>query len=225
MTHRLALATALTLVLAACSATPGVSHPLGTEPSSTDTPLSTAPADTSAATEPLATVPSSTDTPLSTAPAGTAAPSDATSPRNDIGNGRPATVTLVLSGTRTDSDGSYSASALTRVCGNAVLNMTGNTRAFDFEFPFEGKHQVEDVSFAANDLVPGASTSTFYIAVAVRTSVGGQPPSTIIDAGKPGSGASGTAQRTEAGGTTTLTLTASSDDGTINMTATCAPRP
>ncbi len=151
-------------------------------------------------------------------------PSPGPSSVSGLGTGRPANVNLVLSGTTTNSDGSYSASGPARLCGDAEINLTGNTRAFNFEFPSSGDHQIVDVTFSADDLVPGSTTSAFHVDVAVHAIAGGEPPSTIIDTAS-GSGNTGSAQLSEAGGSTTLTVQGSGDLGqTLTLTATCLPK-
>lgn len=200
--QRFGVAVALVLALAACSGTPAATGPAETDDVATLAPETTPAADNSgpAATEGNGGV-------------------------NDIGNGRPTTLSVTVAGTTTGADGSYSASGTTRICGNAQLNLTGNTRGFDYAFPFEGEHQIEDVTFDAEDLLPGTSTTSFNVDVNVVTSDGGHPPSIVIHPNVPDSGDTGSAQRSDAGGTTTLTVDATNDFGeTIHLTATCGPR-
>ena len=104
--------------------------------------------------------------------------------------------------------------------------MTGNRRAFNFEFPSEGQYAIEDVSFGAADLVDGTTTSLFTIGVNVVTSAGGKPPATVVHPDQAGSGDSGTARRIESNGTTSLVVHAVNRAGeTVDLTATCGPRP
>lgn len=200
---RFSIGVALMLALAACSGTPAATAPSETDEGATLAPQATAPAETTA--------------PVSTEGNGGV---------NDIGNGRPTTLTLTVSGTTTGADGSYSDSGTTRICGNAQLNLTGNTRGFDYSYPFDGEHQIEDVTFDAEDLLPGTSTTSFNVDVNVVASSGGHPPSIVIHPDDPSSGDTGSAQRTDAGGTTTVTVDAKNDAGeSIHMTVTCGPRP
>lgn len=142
---------------------------------------------------------------------------------NDLGNGRPANVTVTIAGTR-QTDGTYQATDVSRICGNAMVNLTGNMRAFNFEFPFEATPQVGDVSFSAEDLVASSTTSSFHVDVSVIPMNG--MPSLVIDTTDSGpAGHTGTAQRTEANGTTTLVVEATDDLGvSLHLTATCGPR-
>lgn len=197
------VAVALVLALAACSGTPAA-----TGPAETDDIESLAPQTTPAAGN--------------SAPAAT----EGSGGVNDIGNGRPTTITLTVSGTTTGANGSYSDSGTTRICGNAQLNLTGNTRGFDYAYPFEGEHQIEDVTFDAEDLLPGTSTTSFNVDVNVVASSGGHPPSIVIHPNVADSGDTGSAQRSDSDGTTTFTVDATNDAGqTIHMTVTCGPRP
>jgi len=177
-------------------------------------------------TEPLETEPVATAEPNSAAPAESAAPPETPSTVPDDGNGRSANVSFVLSGTTTQADGSYTGSGAARFCGNAVFNLTGNLREFSFEFPLDGGgDQVRDVTFSADDLVPGATTDLFHIGVGVKTATGHEPPALVIDTAQAGSDDSGRAELTESAGTTTLTLDAADELGqSIQMTATCDPR-
>jgi hypothetical protein len=203
MQRRFAIGVALVLALAACSTTPAATGPAETDDLETF------------AAEP-------------TLVAGTSGPADTagTGGANDIGNGRPTTLTLTVTGTTTGADGSYSDAGTTRACGNVLLNLTGNTHGFDYAYPFEGDHQIEDVTFDAENLLPGSSTTSFNVDVNVVASDGHRPPSIVIHPNVPNSGDTGNAQRSEAGGTTTLTVDATNDAGqTIHMTVTCGPRP
>jgi len=176
--------------------------------------------------DPLETESVATLEPSAAPPGDSAAPPEATSTEPDDGNGRPATVSLVLSGTMTQADGSYSGSGAARFCGDAVFHLTGNLREFSFEFPLDdGGEQVRDVTFSADDLVPGATTDLFHIGVSVLTASLHEPPALVIDTALAGSDDSGSAQLAESAGTTTLTLDAVDELGqTIQMTATCGPR-
>lgn len=210
---------ALAVTLALCWAIAGC----GGGASTATNPLPTADVSTD---EPEATEePEPTDAPEATAPADSVQPGASLDP-NDLGNGRPVTVTVTVSGTTTQGDGSYTATGVSRACGNAAINMTGNTKAFNLEFPFEETPQVRDVAFTADDLLPGTTTSSFHIGVSIQTPVGHEPPSIVIDTMPDGPGHTGTAQRSEANGTTTLIVDGVDDLGvTLHMTATCGPRP
>lgn len=199
-----AFALVVLLALAACGGSPGTGEPA-----------------TSVETDAVAT-----SEPTSPPAAESATPPEATAGEVDNGNGKPATISLVLSGTTTQVDGSYSGSGPARLCGNAVMNLTGNPREFSFEFPLDdGGDQIRDVTFSAEDLVPGTSTASFHIGVNVKAADGHEPPALVIDTEQAGSDDTGSAQLAESAGTTTLTVDAADELGqTIQMTASCGPR-
>ena len=201
---RIALAAALALALAACGGGAAPTVGATVEPQQS--------ADVQASVAPEAT-PTAAD---SSVP-------EASSAQYDTGTDRPATIHLDLSGTDTDSDGGYTSSGPARLCGNGIAAELGNPRGFGFEFPHTGDFEIIDVTFSADDLVAGASTSAFHLDVTVHAKAGGEPPATVVDTSH--SGNSGTAQLADSGGTITLTVDGSDDIGqTIHMVATCGPR-
>jgi len=206
-----ALALVTALVAAACTGGPGAG-------SATRAPTSATGVETE---EPAETAPG-TPTPVEPEPSEPGGNPDAP----DIGDGRPATITIVLSGTSTDSDGTYEASGPARLCGNALFNLTGSTTAFSFEYPQSSDEQINDVTFGAEDLVPGSSTTDFHLGVNVTTAKGHEPPATVINADEPDSGDTGTAQLSDSNGATTLVANGTNDLGeTATLTVTCGPRP
>jgi hypothetical protein len=199
LSARFAILISLTLVTA-CT-TPGATTPIETD-------------DTGLPETTFTVEPEPTDEPIDTS-----IPTER--PTNDIGDGRPSTVTVTIAGNTSGANGTHTATGLTRVCGNLQFN-AGNPNGFNYEFPFEGEHNPKDVSFAADDLLPGASTSTFHVDIGITTDQ--ITPSIIVDPGGT-DGDAGTATRTEAGGTTTLVVHATNFRGeTIDLTATCGPR-
>ena len=202
----IAVCFALLLALAGCAGTAS-GTPAATQPSqSEDVDASAAPS-TEPSSEP---VPDSSIAPQPTASTA------------DLGIDRPATINLDISGTP-DSNGSYTSSGPARLCGDAQINLTGNIRAFNFEFPHDGDFEIVDVTFSADDLVAGSSTSSFHLDVTVHAKSGGEPPATVVDTSNAGN--SGSAQLSDSGGTTTLTVTGSDDIGqTLHMVATCGPK-
>ena len=105
------------------------------------------------------------------------------------------------------------------------MNLTGNQRAFSFQFPLElGPTTITDVTFHAGDLVPGSSTDALYVSVNVTTATGHEPPATVADSEAPTPGDIGEASLSESAGTRTLVVNATNDFGeTIQLTASCAP--
>ena len=103
------------------------------------------------------------------------------------------------------------------------MDLDGNLRAFYFQFPLDGTTEIGDVTFNADDLVAGSTTEAFHIGVNVTTKDGGQPPATVVDTSL--SGNTGSAQRADSGGTTTLTVDGSDDVGqTVHLVAICGPK-
>jgi hypothetical protein len=191
--------------IAACAGTPSAGKP------SAGTPVASEPTPTVApATTPRAVSP----TPGASI-AGTATP--------DPGTGRPMSIDLRISSTN-NSDGDYHASGPARLCGTLSI-FAAEPGAFSFEFTGTAATEIEDVTFGAHDLLPGSSTALFSIGVNVKAKKGGQPPATVIHPDQPGSGDTGTATRTESGGTTTLVVDAVNDFGeVIHLEGTCGPR-
>jgi hypothetical protein len=198
------------LLLCGCTTAPATQQPVGTQPILTQPP----PSET--ATTPVET--SEPTGPPTTAPAGGLPLSD--------GNGWPVTVSAELSGTFNDSAGSYSATGAARWCGDAFSSITLNERAFSFEFPLDtATGNIEDVTFSADDLVPGESATVFNISVNVHTGAAFDPAATVVNAGQPGTGDSGTgnAQLAADSTTRTLQLEASTKDGeTIKLMGKCS---
>jgi hypothetical protein len=200
------------LLLSGCAAAPATAPPTATSQpivtqslsSETATPL----VEMSQPTAPSETATAAGDLPLSD------------------GNGWPVTVSAQLSGTFNDSDGSYSATGAARWCGDAFYNITLNERSFSFEFPLDtATGDVEDVTFSANDLVPGESATVFNISINVHTGAGFDPAATVVSAGQTGTADSGTgnAQLMADSTTRTLQLDASTKDGeTIKLKGVCS---
>jgi hypothetical protein len=201
----------LVLILGGCSTAPVASTPTPFEPEPFET-------------EPVDTEPPATDT-LELTPAATESTAVGL-PLSD-GNGWPAEVSATLSGTFNDSDGSYSGSGPARWCGDAVIHLTGNERSFNFEFPLDTPTgNIRDVTFSADDLVPGASTSVFHISVSVHTAADFDPAATVVDPGEPGIASSGTgsAKLMVDDSNRTLELQASTNDGeTVKLKGSCSP--
>ncbi len=198
---RLAVAFALVAGLSGCGGTPAVSEPTDFE----DLPTATSATATPGVVNPTASAPGAIATP------------------NVAGCGRPAEISLVLADTMFDEDGSYAASGPATYCGNTAI-LLGNVRAFDFQFTPLGDGDIRDITFDADDLVPGSTTTSFYLSAGVRAPVGGLGPDTVVQPKNPGSGDSGTASLFEANGTSTLIVQGTNvDGGSMNMTVTCGP--
>lgn len=205
----LALAVCLTLVtLNACSGQLPSAQPTITEPGPTDELFTNEPRSTPVIEPSTSAAPGATD-------------------KSDSGTGWPTTVSADLSPgiyVNEFANGSFGSTGPARACGNAFPSLF--PRGFHFYFPQDlAHHDIQDVTFSAEDLVPGTSTTSFSISVDIDSPSAGQPPGTVIDATRPASGATGVARLSEADGTRTLVVDATGEGGiSIKLTAVCTPR-
>ena len=143
----------------------------------------------------------------------------------DSGTDWPTTVTVTLSTgiyTNEYGDGTFSSAGTARQCGTDEFG----PRGFSFGFPkdIEQHHDVEDVTFGADELLPGTSTSSFSISVNIDPAVQGLRPATVLNPSNPQSGDTGTAQLSVVNGTRSLTVDAAGQGGvTIHLVAVCSP--
>ena len=155
-----------------------------------------------------------------------AAPAEAapvTQPPDTISR-RPVDITLTIANAIT-YEGTYRASGISRGCGNMVLTMTGQEKAFNVEFPYEGDFEIVDLSFAADTLVPGTTTDKYYLAVSLKTKDGGRPPSFVLRTNEPRFKETGQAKLSVDGGTAQLTVEGRNALGaTLQMNVVCKPR-
>lgn len=205
---QLACVAALAFALAACGGSSGPTASIGPGAAETDEGVST-------------------DSPVGTQGTGETGAADTQNPDpvTDDGTGRPVAVTVVLSGTTNSIDGTYTDAATARWCGHRMLSLT-DFNQFTFGFPKDSSQAVNDVTFGAEDLAVGASTSSFTISVVVVPREGYSPPAVWADTTpEAASGDSGTANLAELAGTLTLTVDVTNSFGeNIRVTATCGPR-
>lgn len=152
-----------------------------------------------------------------------AGPTDSTTSL-DTGLDWPTTVDATLStGIYVDefADGNFTSAATARQCGTNVLF----PRGFLFGFPHDIEHHdVEDVTFSAQELLPGTSTSSFSISVNIDSAAMGPRPLTFLNPSDPQSGDTGKAQLSVVNGTRSLVVDAAGEGGvTIHLTAVCSP--
>jgi len=142
----------------------------------------------------------------------------------DTGTDWPTTVDVTLSTgiyTKEFADGTFTSAGTARQCGTTELSPGG----FVFGFPRDtAHHDVEDVTFGADALLPGASTSSFSISVNIDSTAQDLRPATSLDPSNPQSGDTGTAQLSVVNGTRSLTVDATGQGGvTIHLVAVCTP--
>jgi hypothetical protein len=195
----------LLVVIAACGAAAPVTTPT-TQPKQTEKVSSFQPV----------TTPETTVAP----PAG---PTDSTASL-DTGTDWPTTVDVTLSTGIYDkefADGNFTSAATARQCGTDYLSPSD----FAFGFPKDIEHHdVQDVSFGADVLLPGTSTSSFVINVNIDSAAQDRRPGTSLDPSNPQSGDTGTAQLSVVNGTRSLTVDAAGEGGvTIHLVAVCSP--
>lgn len=155
-----------------------------------------------------------------------AAPAEAAVPAEplDTIHRRPVDITLTIANAIT-YQGTYRASGISRGCGNMVLTMTGDEKAFNVEFPYEGDFEIADLSFAADTLVSGTTTDKYYLSVSLKTKDGGRPPSFVLRTNEARFKETGQAKLTVNGGTAELTVDGRNDLGaTLQMHLVCKPR-
>ena len=119
---------------------------------------------------------------------------------------RPTQVTLIVSQSRLYS-GTYQASGIARVCGTMDLGFPNRVKSFTVEFPDdEPDLPVRTLSFDAESLPVGATTSRFLFSVGISGPKVGTPPQFVLNTAREGSRETGTAELKQKDGVTTLTL-------------------
>ena len=156
------------------------------------------------------------------APAAAQAEPAAAEQRDTISR-RPVDIALTIGNSHTYA-GSYRASGISRGCGNMVLSMTGQEKAFNVEFPYEGEFEIVDLSFAADTLAPGTETDKYYLSVSLKTKDGGRPPSFVLRTKEPRFKETGKATLAVNGGAAQLAVEGRNDLGeTLQLTVVCQP--
>jgi hypothetical protein len=126
-------------------------------------------------------------------------------------------------------DGTYRARGMSRICGKLDLMMPHRANSFVVEFPDDEPNlEVSSLSFNADTLGPGATTSSFYLSVIIRTPGGGSPPAYVVRAGKPQYGEPGTAGRVKRASRDSLRIDGVATKGTkvgVQATVVCHPKP
>jgi hypothetical protein len=125
-------------------------------------------------------------------------------------------------------NGRYRSTGTSGICGKLDLMMPHRANSFHVTFPDEPNLAVASVEFDADTLPPGATTTSFYLAVGIRTPSGGTPPSYVVRArDEPKYGEPGTATRIKVASRDTLRLRGTATKGTkvsVTMTLICHPK-
>jgi hypothetical protein len=144
---------------------------------------------------------------------------------------RPTAVTLTVSNDPHLS-GVYRSSGVSTKCGLADYGFPHRMNSFAVEFPDDPSAtpmEVSGVTFDADTLAGGATTSSFYLSVRLDTPRVGQPPALVVRAREPQYEEPGTVIRvTTAAGADSLRLVGTATRGTkvrLEMTIVCRPRP
>lgn len=134
-------------------------------------------------------------------------------------------VVLVVSNHRRYS-GTYQATGIARVCGTVDLGFPNRVKSFTVEFPDdEPDLAVRSVSFDAENLPVGTSTTQFMLNVGISGPKVGKPPAFVINPARAGSRETGTAHLEHKDGVTTLKLTGTDAMGVrLELTVTAQPQ-
>ena len=125
-------------------------------------------------------------------------------------------------------DGTYRSTGTSGICGKLDLMMPHRVNSFHVTFPDEPNLAVASVEFDADTLPAGATTTSFYLSVGIRTPSGGTPPAYVVRAKEePKYGEPGTATRIKVASRDTLRLRGTATKGTkvsVSMTLICHPK-
>ena len=141
---------------------------------------------------------------------------------------RPTDVVVTISND-THYNGTYRAHGMSRVCGKLDLMMPHRANSFVVEFPDDEPNlAVRALSFDADTLAPGSTTTSFYLSVGIRTAQGGTPPVFVVRAREPRFAEPGTAIRAKVAGRDSLTVDGVATSGTkvgVRAIVVCQPKP
>ena len=141
---------------------------------------------------------------------------------------RPTDVVVTISND-THYNGTYRARGMSRVCGKLDLMMPHLDNSFVVEFPDDEPNlDVRALSFDADTLAPGSTTTSFYLSVGIRTAQGGTPPAFVVRAREPRFAEPGTAIRAKAASRDSLTVDGVATSGTkvgVRAIVVCQPKP
>jgi hypothetical protein len=133
-------------------------------------------------------------------------------------------IVLTMSNSKT-YEGQYHASGLSRYCGTMTLGQPQRVKSFTVELPYEGEFVIRDLSFDAETLPSGSTTTSYYLSVSLTTSQGGKPAASVLRTRQPQFNERGTASLTVTGETARLKIDGMDDRGqTLDMTVVCGPK-
>ena len=127
--------------------------------------------------------------------------------------------------------GAYRSSGVSTKCGLADYGYPHRAHSFAVEFPDDPSAtpmEVAGVTFDADTLASGTTSSSFYLSIRLDTPRTGTPPALVVRAKEPRFDEPGTVTRTTADGTETLTIVGTATSGTkvrLEVTIVCRPRP
>jgi len=125
-------------------------------------------------------------------------------------------------------NGVYRSTGTSGICGKQDFMMPHRANAFHVTFPDEPNLAVASVEFDADTLPAGATTTSFYLSVGIRTPSGGTPPAYVVRAREePKYGEPGTAVRIKVASRDTLRVRGTATSGTkvaVSMTLICHPK-
>jgi hypothetical protein len=125
-------------------------------------------------------------------------------------------------------NGVYRSTGTSGACGKLDFMMPHRANAFHVTFPDEPNLAVASVEFDADTLPAGATTTSFYLSVGIRTPSGGTPPAYVVRAREePKYGEPGTAVRIKVASRDTLRVRGTATSGTkvaVSMTLICHPK-
>ena len=126
-------------------------------------------------------------------------------------------------------NGTYRARGMSRICGKLDLMMPHRVNSFVVEFPDDEPNlDVRALSFDADTLAPGSTTTSFYLSVGIRTAQGGTPPAFVVRAREPRFAEPGTAIRAKVASRDSLTVDGIATTGTkvrVRAIVVCQPKP
>jgi hypothetical protein len=141
---------------------------------------------------------------------------------------RPTDVEVTIVNDR-ENDGTYRTRQISLICGKMDLMMPHRANSFHVEFPHEDTNlPVRSITFDADTLAPGTSTTSYMLNVGVRTPNGGTPLMYVVRANEPHYNEPGKATRTKKASTDVLDIEGVATTGTkvrLTMKIVCHPKP